>query len=223
METPKRRRRTPRRAPGRPATGTVDHREALLDAACTLFSTQGVAATPLRQIAQLAQVTPALAHYYFADKAGLLDAVVEQRIAPLVARLALTVQAEDPQAPLKAVQGFVQHYTGLAADHPWLPQLLLREVLNPQGALRTSFPQRFASGLSALLQQLIRRGQQRGEIRAELDPAKLVMSIIALCIFPFIATPLVVDTLGIAVDPAHAASLSSHHLAVLLHGIGSPP
>lgn len=222
MDTRKRHRRAVRRAPGRPATGAVDHREALLGAACILFSTQGVAATSLRQIAALAQVTPALAHYYFADKPGLLAAVVEQRIAPLVAGLAHTVQAVDPAAPLQALVHFVQQYTVLAADHPWLPQLLLREVLNPQGALRHSFPQRFASGLSAMLQQRIRYAQQRGDIRPELDPAKLVMSIIALCIFPFIATPLVVDTLGIDVDPAHAASLSSHHLAVLLHGIGSP-
>lgn len=223
MGTAKHRRRIPRRAPGRPAAGAADHRESLLSAACVLFSTQGVAATPLRQVALHAQVTPALAHYYFTDRAGLLDAVVEQRIAPLVAGLAAAVRAVDPHAPLDALREFVRGYTVLAARHPWLPQLLLREVLNPQGALRTSFPQRFASGMSALLRELIRNAQQRGEIRPQLDPAKLVMSMISLCIFPFIATPLVVDTLGIPVGPDQAADLHSHHLAVLLHGIASPP
>ena len=61
------------RTPGRPAAGTHDHRETLIDAAREQFAAHGFAATSLRQIALAAKVTPALSHYYFKDKAGLLD------------------------------------------------------------------------------------------------------------------------------------------------------
>ena len=86
------------RLPGRPAAGRHDHREALIDAARDSFAAHGYAASSLRQIAIAAKVTPALSHYSFKDKAGLLEAVVEQRVAPLVQAMGGAVVAA-PFAP----------------------------------------------------------------------------------------------------------------------------
>ncbi len=205
------------RAPGRPAGGTAEHREALLDAARHVFARSGFAASSLRQIAQEARVTPALTHYYFNDKAGLLSAVVEERVAPLVAVIAKAVSApgQDPQSALRA---FVHAYTQTAAENPWLPQLILREVLSDQGTLRAQFIARFASGMAGMLRAQIERGQQQGVFRRSLDASSAVMSIISLCIFPFIAAPLVSVVLGVRVDPPRAEALANHHLGVLLNG-----
>ena len=73
-----------RRAPGRPVRkqGHGDVREALLDAAIVCFTTKGIAATSLREIATQAHVTPALLHYYYGDKAQLVEALVEDRMLP---------------------------------------------------------------------------------------------------------------------------------------------
>lgn len=50
---------------GRPvATADGDLRERLLDAATTLFAEQGVAATPMAQIAAQVGVTSAMIHYW---------------------------------------------------------------------------------------------------------------------------------------------------------------
>ena len=113
-------------------------------------------------------------------------------------------------------------YTATAAANPWLPQLIVREVLNAEGALREVFPRRFAGGMTAMLQRLVADGQQRGVFRAGLDPAHVAMSIASLCIFPFVAVPMVAGALGIDTSPARAADLAGHHLAVLLHGIEGP-
>ena len=94
--------RAPRRGAGRPAATAVrDHREALIDAARDEFAAHGFAATSLRRVAQAARVTPALANYYFGDKAGLLEAVLEGRVAPIVRELGTAVAAAgtDPRAP----------------------------------------------------------------------------------------------------------------------------
>ena len=211
-----------RRAPGRPLAGQRDQREALIDAARDLFSTRGVAATSLRQVAQAAHVTPALASYYFGDKAGLLEAVLEHRVLPLVQGLGAAVRDAGPE-PRPALVAFVRRYTATAAANPWLPQLIVREVLNAEGALREAFPRRFAGGMTATLAALVHAGKKRGEIRADLDTASLVMSIVSLCVFPFLATPLVNGALGIDTSPANAVALAEHHLAVLLDGIGNPP
>ena len=76
--------------------------------------------------------------------------------------------------------------------------------------------------MTAMLQRIVSDGQQRGEFRADLDPAHVALSIASLCIFPFVAVPMVAGALGIDTSPARAAALAEHHLAVLLHGIGSP-
>ena len=210
------------RPPGRPAAGTHDHRETLIDAAREQFAAHGFAATSLRQIALVAKVTPALAHYYFKDKAGLLDAVVEDRVAPLVQAMGGAVQAAGPD-PVAALRAFVSAYTVTASKNPWLPQLIVREVLSDEGALRTTFPERFAGGMAAMLRGVVLAGQERGDFRADLDPSRIVMSIVSLCIFPYIAAPLVNTTLGIDTGPGQADTLASHHLAVLLAGIAKSP
>ena len=51
-------------------------RQALLDAACTLFTRDGYNATGIEAIAKAARVTRGAFYHYFADKKALLDAVV---------------------------------------------------------------------------------------------------------------------------------------------------
>jgi TetR/AcrR family transcriptional regulator len=206
------------RAPGRPSGGSAAHREALLDAARLVFARTGFAASSLRAIAGEARVTPALTHYYFADKAGLLTAVIEERVAPLVQRIAAAIHGagDDPEAAMTA---FVRAYTRTAAEHPWLPQLILKEVLSDGGTLRERFITLFASGIAGLLKAKIGEGQKRGAFRRDVEPARVVMSTISLCIFPFIAAPLVSTVLGVRVDPSAADALAGHHLSILLSGI----
>lgn len=207
-----------KRSPGRPSGEAGDQRAALLDAARHGFARDGYAGASLRGIAQIAHVSPALPAYYFGDKMGLLTAVLEERVAPLVQSLATAVGAAAPD-PVAMLEAFVHAYTRTAARNPWLPQLIVREVLNDQGVLRDLFARRFAQGMTSMLADLIRRGQAAGSLRRDLDPAKVVMSLISLSVFPFIARPLVTDTLGIEVDEAHVDALARHHLSLLFSGI----
>lgn len=64
----------PRKLDG--AAAKADH---ILDAAEDLFSKRGFDGVTVRQVAELAAVDPALAHYYFATKQGLFDAVLARR------------------------------------------------------------------------------------------------------------------------------------------------
>ena len=74
------------RPPGRPTSHSgLYAREKLIEAATELFAKQGVAATTFAMIAERAALTPAMLHYYFKDRDQLLDAVVTERLAPLIA------------------------------------------------------------------------------------------------------------------------------------------
>ncbi|WZB75538.1 TetR/AcrR family transcriptional regulator [Achromobacter insuavis] len=59
-------------------------RDQLLDIATDLFATQGVAATRLAHIAERAGFTSAMLHYYFKSRDQLLDAVVLERVVPVI-------------------------------------------------------------------------------------------------------------------------------------------
>lgn len=52
-------------------------RERILDAAGKVFAERGFRAATVRQISRLAEANVALLHYYFKDKAGLYQAVLE--------------------------------------------------------------------------------------------------------------------------------------------------
>ncbi len=66
---------------GRPrkVDGSVIAADRILDSAEDLFSKHGFDGVTMREVAELANVDAALAHYYFATKQGLFDAVLERR------------------------------------------------------------------------------------------------------------------------------------------------
>src|SRR5271169_5997547 len=93
--------------PGRPlADPDRDTRARLLDAATEFFSELGVAATSFTDIARRAGLTPAMVHYYFDDREQLIDAVVDERLVPLIAYVWDNVQPGDDAA--EVIRGVVE-------------------------------------------------------------------------------------------------------------------
>jgi AcrR family transcriptional regulator len=72
----------PPRRRGRPPAGG---REAILAAALQLLRERGIARVTSREVAGLAGVSEASVFYHYKDRAGLLQAVFEQGLAPLKA------------------------------------------------------------------------------------------------------------------------------------------
>jgi TetR/AcrR family transcriptional regulator len=180
------RQRKPRR-PGRPPAG-VDQRGRILDAAVTLFAEHGIVGTTLRAIATAAGVTPALLHYYFTSKAKLVEVLLEERIAPFVAVSAAPLLAPLP-SPRATLRKFLETHMRNLAANPWMPRLMVREVLSEGGTLREHLQAQFGAVLSPKTLMLIISAQNRGEIRADLNPMLLGLSLISLAVFPFVAGP----------------------------------
>jgi TetR/AcrR family transcriptional regulator len=211
------------RQPGRPAGQDGALREALVEAALHAFATDGYAASTLRGIATAAGVTPAMAHYYFGDKAGLLAAVVELRVQPLTVRLAARLAAAGDDDPMAGLRAFVETYPMLATEHPWIPRLVLREVLGEGGVLRETFARRFAPNLGGGLVARIRAAQAQGRIDPALDPARVALSLLSLCIFPVLSAPVIPVALGIPVEPGTVAAHAAHTWRVFLSGVEPRP
>jgi len=165
--------------PGRPAASLErDARDLLLAAAAELFAEHGVAATSFAMIAKRAGLTPAMVHYYFIDRGQLLDAVVEERIAPLIASVWGPVNASD--APAEIIRGVVERMLGGIEKMPWIPSTWMREVLNEGGLLRSRVFRHLPFDKLKLLGKSVARGQASKGINPDLDPGLIVFSTIGL-------------------------------------------
>lgn len=207
------------RKPGRPAVGSGVPRDALVDVAARLFAARGIGATTLKEVAAAAHATPALLHYYFGNKDQLADAVMTERMAPVLFQATAPLRAECEFE----IAALVESYTRTVAAHPWVPQLLVREVLSDGGALRERFIARIAKNFAAPAPLRVARAQAAGRVRRDLEPRLVVLSIVSLLAFPFVAAPVWREVLGFAPGPAFVDTLIRHTTAVLAHGVAESP
>lgn len=207
------------RPKGRPAAAlSGSARAALLDAAQDLFGRQGIAATPLSAVAKAAGVTPAMVHYYFSNRDQLLDALVEERIGPLLAHVWGPVEASQGLEAILA--GLVRRLLEGPGAQPWLPPLWIREVLSEGGQLRARVLQRLPASKFAALAKAASEGQAAGEVNPDLEPALLVLSVMGLVMLPLSMAGLLSHLPGAA--GIERAAIARHAGALLRTGIQPP-
>jgi len=194
-------------------------RDALLATSRSLFLTRGFASVTIRQIAAAAGSSPATIHYHFGDKLGLYRAMLEAAVAPVVEAM----QHLDAAAPGAGVglEEVIRLYGRMLAANPWVPALIVQEVLTEGGQFRDLFVEQFAGRLAPLLVAIIRRGQSAGTVRADVEPSLAALSAISLSVFPFLASPVASRVLGVSVDGDAVERLAAHTTRVLLEGIGA--
>ena len=218
-ETPIRRKSVRGRGAGRPSGDDGDLRARLLHVAAAQFARAGIEATSLRAIASEAGVTPAMLHYYFGDKSGITQALIEERLLPALAplRAHLEEAGDDPRALAEA---FARGVGEIVARHPWLPSLWVREVLCEGGCLRELMFSQIVPNLPQMLAQRFASAQARGLLGAGLDPRLLVVSLVGLTLFPAAGAPIWRRAFG--ADELDADALLKHTLALLDHGVAAP-
>ena len=209
------RRRT--RRPGRPVGGDAAVREALLDTARRLFLARGFAPVTIRQIAAAAGSSPATIHYHFGDKLGLYRAMLESAIAPMAETLQRL--ADPDRVEQVDFAEVIRLYTRTLAANPWIPALIVQEVLAEGGRFREQFIENFAGRLAPLFIAIFQREQVRGTIRADLDPKLAALSAISMTVFPFLARPVTSRVLGVVVEGDAVEHLAAHTIRVLFEGI----
>ncbi len=189
----------PRRARGRPAGDDDALRERIVDCALRGFVRDGIAGTTLAAVARDSGVAPALVNYYFGNKDGLIDALVATRLQPAMQRVVGLLQAPAPVDPLPRLRAFAFEYVRSIAAEPWIARLIVREVLSEGGALRARFAEQFAAGVIGSLQQAMADAQRAGRLRGDLPAAQLVLNLLALLVYPFLAAPVLGPALGLGI------------------------
>lgn len=204
------------RSAGRPAGRSGrDARELLLTAATELFAAHGVAATTFAMIAKRAGLTPAMLHYYFADRDALLDAVVDERLVTLMASVWDPVQ--PGAAAGEMLSGVVKRLLAGIERNPWVPSTWTREILNDDGLLRARMVRRLPFDKVRLVGEAVARGQKSGLIHAEINPVLIVFSAIGLVMLHMATLKFFAETFHHPVPGKDA--ICRHITALLSHGL----
>jgi AcrR family transcriptional regulator len=190
----------------------------LLDAAGKLFLKHGFERVTARQIATAAGTTPAMIHYYFSNKLGLFRAMLDSAIAPLRERLAGLLLQEDGALD---VPSLIATHMRMVATHSWIPVFILNEVLAEKGRFRATFIREIAGRQLPLVVELLERGRVAGAFRQDLNPKLAALSLLSLCMFPFLTKPVSATALGLKYDGEELEELIEHTARLFLRGIAN--
>jgi AcrR family transcriptional regulator len=148
-----------------------DRRQRILAVAQRLMTRNGGRGTTLSQIAREAGVTTAGLLHHFESKEQLLHAVLDARDADDMAHVDMS---GDVVEQLERVTDRFERSPALIGSFT----VLLSENLNPDAPLHDRFLSRYQDA-AAIVAEGIRRGQQAGRYRTDLDPAVKAVEIIA--------------------------------------------
>ncbi len=159
----------------------------ILNAARKIFQIKGLAGARMQEIADEAGINKAMLHYYYRNKDQLFQAVFSEavgRIFPII------VQILSYEIPLfDKIRIFVKEYIGILKENPYLPGFVLNEITHHPDKFRELF---FDNGIEfpKIFYDDINKAIEKGEI-IEIEPLMLLVNIIALCVFPIVAKPVV--------------------------------
>jgi TetR/AcrR family transcriptional regulator len=161
--------------------------EKILNAAIRVFQKKGMAGSRMQEIADEANINKAMLHYYFRNKQRLFEAVFEQAFSQLAPQLNLIFNSRDDI--FKKIKKFASSYIDFILQNPYLPSFIIQELNNNPGFVTAFISQKDGPDPQSFFAQ-VEHAIKMGQIQT-INPKQLLMNILSLCLFPFIAEVMV--------------------------------
>jgi TetR/AcrR family transcriptional regulator len=162
----------------------------IFDAAKEVFTEKGFEGTRMQEIAEKASINKALLHYYYRTKEKLFNAIFERVFGDFIPKVANMLESDVPL--VEKIRLFVVHYIEFIMRNPQIPSFIMHELSrNPQRAVdliahKSGLIKNNAFGKFA---ETVRQEVEKGNIEP-IEPEQLIVNVIGLCIFPFVAKPI---------------------------------
>jgi len=159
----------------------------ILNAAKNVFQEKGMDGARMQEIANKAGINKSMLHYYYRSKQLLFEAVFKNAFALLAPELNKILN-DDSSIETK-IQCFTSNYISFIIKHPYLPNFIIQELnRNPEFLLKLKENKNFPKILKFNKQV---DAEVENGILKPIKGEQLFINILALNIFPFIATPLI--------------------------------
>ncbi|RCV89795.1 TetR/AcrR family transcriptional regulator [Billgrantia montanilacus] len=147
----------------------------IMEAATDLFVEQGFSSVTMSQLASAAGVTKSLIHHHFGSKEKLWEAVKEHAFAQYFsAQMAMLEEAGEPDAEL--LRASVEAYFHYLKANPKAVRLFAWTHLEGDTSCGDMDAQLMGAGA-----EWVRQAQQRGLLRADVNPTHVVAIFVMTC------------------------------------------
>ena len=164
--------------------------QSILEAAKVVFIKKGMEGARMQEIADEAGINKALLHYYFRSKDKLFNAVFEESFLKLLPNLVDLLKSDI--SLFDKIRLFVENYINIINANPLLPSFVIHELgRNPD----TVAEMIKSSGINPFyFVNQVQEEIEKGTIEP-VQPLHLIVNMLAMCIFPFVAKPILQDVI----------------------------
>lgn len=163
----------------------------ILDAALGEFSAHGFEGARVDRIARQAAINKAMIFYYFSSKQNLYHSLIKNVLLDFIPQVQKTVL--ESRTPDRLFETFPALYIRYFSQKKEVIRIIGSEMIHaPQNItplIREIFSA-FPTAPSSMFQKILTGWHKKGLI-SESDPVQFVFNIVPLCLFPFIAQPMV--------------------------------
>jgi AcrR family transcriptional regulator len=164
----------------------LDKEGKILEAARHVFLQHGLEGASMQMIADKAGINKALLHYYYRSKGRLFEAVFLEAFNNMIPTLGKILESD--MGIFEKIESFVDIYITGLIRYPQIPLFIMHELQRNPGRVVELISQ-------SRMKPMVFAAQVKEEIRKgtiiEIDPLQLIVNLIALCIFPFAARPII--------------------------------
>lgn len=173
----------------------------IMEAAKRVFLEKGFDGTRMQDIADVAQINKSLLHYYYRSKDKLFEAVFTDAFSKFIPKVIGLLSISLPFKEKMIL--FVKTYSEMLSDNPFIPSFILHELnRHPERIVNTMKEGGLIHNdmeIPAMFFKQIEEEIKKGNIKP-IEPYQLIVNLLALCIFPFVARPMLE---GIILNPVN--------------------
>jgi AcrR family transcriptional regulator len=154
--------------------------EKIISAARKLFTEKGYDAVKTRDIAKEAGINLALLNYYFRSKENLFAIIMKENMGQFMEVITGIVDNEETSINEK-IEALVENYVNILTKNPDMPLFVISntKIDDQRMKMRGKF-------MGSYFMKQINKAMKKNKI-AQMNPAHLMLNIVGLTIFPFVA------------------------------------
>ena len=172
--------------------------EKIKEAARRVCTQKGYAATRTRDIAEESGLNLALINYYFRSKEKLFDIIIVEHMQLFIHSVMEIVN--DPKTTLQQkMETLISHYIDMLIENPYIPIFVLNEInANPEKLIEKLGFEKMQHENIYIIKQW--KDMAAAKKTPAINPIHIVVNVLSMTIFPFIASPLLRNRTGMSVD-----------------------
>jgi TetR/AcrR family fatty acid metabolism transcriptional regulator len=155
-----------------------DKRRAILHAAVRVFAQKGYHGCRIADVARKAGVAYGLVYHYFRNKDELLESVFAEQWAIFIQ--AIRAIAAGPGSAAEHLAAVCRFALDVFRTAPAAVRVLILEVARTPNSLRSGSTRETFEVVVRLLASMVRRGQEAGELRREIDPTVAAAAVLGV-------------------------------------------